>query len=76
MEAEFWNRQTEMSIEKEMGIRDWYKQDYEYHTILAKKKKIENLLDLELSELRTKLKTAKGENKENIKLAIQEKFRA
>jgi hypothetical protein len=75
MEAEFWNRQTEMSIEKEMGIRDWYKQDYEYHTILAKKKKIEDLLDLELNELRTKLKTAKGENKENIELAIQEKFR-
>jgi len=75
MEAEFWNKQTEISLEKEMGLHDWYKQDYEYHTILAKKKKIEDLLDLELSELRTKLKTAKGENKENIELAIQEHFK-
>ena len=74
MEAEFWNRQTEVKMPYK--LHDWYKQDYEYHTILAKKKKIEDLLDLELDELRTKLKTAKGENKENIELAIQERFKA
>ena len=44
--------------------------------LLARKKKIKDLaFDNEIDELRALYKKAKGENKENIKLALQEKFK-
>ena len=46
-----------------------------YKALVARRKKILELDNFEIDELRAKLKRARGENKENIEIALQEKFK-
>ena len=46
-----------------------------YNALVARRKKIRELDNFEIDELRAKYKKAKGENKENIEIALQEKFK-
>ena len=75
----FWDKDVKSVnnyLDRFVGDFDLTNIQVRFEDLHKRRKKVEKLYsDYSVEELRAKLKKAKGENKENIKLALQENFR-